>query len=89
MNFRPEKIDTFLGVLGAIFTVLITSISVGIYVSRIESKADEALKSLAESKEDTARVQDTLDVTIREMMRDVKSIDQRLSQIEGTLKKWR
>jgi len=89
MNFRPEKIDTLLGVLGAIFTVLITSISVGIYVSRIESKADEALKSLSESKEDTARVQDTLDVTIREMMRDVKSIDQRLSQIEGTLKKWR
>lgn len=77
----------FFSFIGVCACVIVTGMSMVFYVSRIESTANNAYSMVKDQKEDMKEISVLWSQALKEQNYYLRSIDQRLSRIEGSNRK--
>lgn len=73
----------FFGIIGSFASVLVIGITIAVYISRIESKADAANEMILGQKKEMESMSKTWENGLSDQIQYLRSIDQRLSRMEG------
>lgn len=77
----------FFSFVGVCACVVVTGMSMVFYVSRIESTANQAYAMVKDQKDEMKEISISWEQALKEQVSYLRSIDQRLSRIEGSSRK--
>lgn len=75
----------FFTFIGSSVSLAVIGINITLYIARIESKAEAANKIIEDQKKEMEEMKTTWQTSLTDQINYLRSIDQRLSRIEGQI----